>query len=145
MSMTATGGPWSSRPWAGSSAASRRRLASIKPTDEAARRRFFERFATSRKTRIGHEIFVGIEGFLSLRGFYAIRGAVGQKFPALLVVLEIRHHDLLEHLLVHGGIEDRTEHLDPAIKGARHQVGGRDVDRGLGRGQAVAPSEAVGA
>src|SRR5947209_12118884 len=102
ISMTAIGGPWSSRPCAGSSSASRCRLASIKPTDEAARRRFFERFATSRQARIGHEIFVSIEGFLSLRGFYAIRGAVGQEFPALLVVLEVGHHDLLEHLLVHG-------------------------------------------
>src|SRR5882672_4027981 len=131
MSMTAIGGPWSSRPWAGSSTATRRRLASIKPTDEAARRRFFERFATSRKTRIGHEIFVGIERFLSLRGFYAIRGAVGQKFPALLVILEIRHHDLLEHLLVHGRIENRAQHLHPAVEIARHHVGGGDVERRL--------------
>src|SRR5260221_7748186 len=145
MSMTATGGPWSSRPWAGSSAASRRRLASIKPTDEAARRRIFERFATTRKARIGHEIFVGIEGLLPFRGFYAIRGAVGQEFPALLIILEIGHHNLLEHLLVHGRVEDRAKHLDPAVEIARHHVGGGDVDRGLGVREAVAGAEAVDA
>src|SRR5258708_3202968 len=145
MSMTATGGPWSSRPWAGSSAASRRRLASIKPTDEAARRRIFERFATTRKARIGHEIFVGIEGLLPLRAFYAIRGAVGQEFPALLVILEIGHHDLLEHLLVHGRIENRAKHLHAAVEIARHHVGAGDVDRGLGVRQAMAGAEAVDA
>src|SRR5712672_1408007 len=142
MSMTATGGPWSSRPWAGSSAASRRRLASLKPTDEAARRRIFERFATTRKTRIGHKIFVGIEGLLPLRGFYAIRGAIGQKFPALFIVLEMRHHDLLKHLLVHGRIENRAKYLHAAVEIARHHVGGRYVDRGLGVRQAVAGAEA---
>ena len=33
-------------------------------------------------------------------------GAVGQKLPALLIVLEIGHHDLVEHLGVNRGGED---------------------------------------
>ena len=109
------------------------------PAGKARRRGFFERFATARQARIGHEIFVGVERLFARRGLDAHRGAVRQEVPALLVVLEIRHHDLVEHLLVHGGIEDRTEHLDAAVEIARHHVGGGDVDRGLadaaGRGR----------
>ena len=82
--------------------AGRRRLRAVETAYKATRRRFFERFATTRQTRIGHEVLVGVEGFLALGRFYAIRRAVGQEFPALLVVLEVRHHDLFEHLLVHG-------------------------------------------
>src|SRR3954467_12574042 len=121
--MTAIGGPWSRRPCA-SFTAGRRRLRPVETAYEAARRRVIERFAPTRQARIGHEIFVGVERLLALGCFYAIRGAVGQKFPALLIVLEVRHHDLIEHLLVHGRIEDRTQYLYPSIQIARHHVGG---------------------
>src|SRR3954452_17577168 len=107
--MTATEGPASSRPFGCSGFA--RDL-----PDEAARRGVFERFATARQTRIGHEIFVDVERFFARRGLYARRTAVRQDLPALLVVLEIRQHDLPEHLLVHGRIEDRAQSLDPAVE-----------------------------
>src|SRR5947209_15618493 len=106
MSMTATGGPWSRRPWA-AAAAGLRRLSAVEAAYKATRRGLFERFATTRQARICHEIFVGVERFLALGRFYAIRGPVGQKFPALFIILEVGHHDLVEHLLVHGRVEDR--------------------------------------
>ncbi len=57
---------------------------------ETAGRRFFERFATARQTRIGHEVLMGVERLLARFGrLYARRSAVGQDLPALLVVLEI--------------------------------------------------------
>src|SRR5947209_16193702 len=112
MSMTATGGPWSRRPWA-AAAAGLRRLSAVEAAYKAARRGLFERFATTRQARIGHEILVGVEGFLARCGCYAMPGTVRQELPALLVVLEIGHHDLVEHLLVHGRVEDRAQDLDP--------------------------------
>src|SRR5262245_30900373 len=119
MSMTATGGPESRRPWAvfmGERRVDEPRLRPVEAAYKATRGGFFERFATTRQARIGHEVLMGVEGFLSLRGFYAIRGAIGQQFPALLIVLEVRDHDLVEHLLVHGRVEDRAQDLDTAIK-----------------------------
>jgi hypothetical protein len=80
-----------------------------------------------------HEILVGVERFLALRRDNALRPAVRQKTPALLVVLEVGHHELVDNLLVHGRIGDRNEHLDPAVEIARHPVGRRDVDLGRGR------------
>src|SRR4051794_8336622 len=111
MSMTPTGGPWSRRPCA-VRGPGLRRLSAIDAAYKAARRGVFERFATAGQARVCHEILVGVEGFLALARFYAIRGPVGQQFPALFIVLEIRDQDLIEHLLVHGRIEDRTQHLD---------------------------------
>src|SRR5689334_19957582 len=105
MSITATAGPVSRRPCAGFSGT----LLRLRLVDKAAReagRRFFERLATAGETRIGHEIFMRIEGFLTRRGLYARRTAVRQEPPALLVVLEIGDHDLVEHLLVHRRIQD---------------------------------------
>src|SRR6187200_725470 len=61
---------------------------------KAAGRRLFERFATARQTRICHEIFMGVERLFARRGLDTHRGAIGQEVPALLVVLEIRQHDL---------------------------------------------------
>src|SRR4030095_9766429 len=103
--------------------ATRRRLTALGAAYKAARRRFLERLATSRQARVGHEILMGVEGFLARGRFYAIRSAVGQKIPALFVILEISHHDLIEHLLVHGRIEDRAQDLDPAVKISGHNDG----------------------
>src|SRR6185312_2696083 len=144
MSMTATAGPWSSRPLA--EARMRDDLPAFdQAAEEAARRGFFERLATARQARIGHEIFVGVEGFLARRRLYARGGAVRQERPALLAVLEIRHHDLPEHLFVHGGIEDRAQHFDAAVEIARHHVGRRNINRRLGMRQRVAVAEAIDA
>src|SRR5436853_1407966 len=119
MSMTAIGGPWSRRPWA----AERKRLGALAAAREAAGRRLLERLATARKARIGHEVFVGVERLFARRRLDTHRGAVGQEVPALLVVLEIRHHDLVEHLLVYRGVEDRAQHFDAPVEIARHHVG----------------------
>src|SRR5882762_7747032 len=101
--MTATGGPWSSRPFADCDLAERgtgRELlrAFDLAADETARRRFLERLTTARQTRIGHEILMGVERFLARRGLYARRTAIGQERPALLIILEIRGHNLAENL-----------------------------------------------
>src|ERR1700736_3969157 len=141
MSMTAIGGPWSRRPCASGSGGADR-LSAVTLADEAARRRFLEGFATAGQARIGHEILVGIERLLAGGGLYAHRGAVRQELPALLVVLEVGDHDLTEHLLVHRRIEDRAQHLDPAVEVARHQIGGRDIDRRARMRQDVAGAEA---
>src|SRR4051812_25717693 len=142
ISMTAIGLPWSSRPCAAFCAALGRALTLAR---ETAGRRFFERFATARETRIGHEVFVGVEWLFARRGLDTHRGAVRQELPALLVVLEICRHDLVDHLLVHGRIENRAQHFDAAVEVARHHVRGRDVERGLAVRQAIAGAETVDA
>src|SRR6266478_4138389 len=146
MSMTAIGGPFASRPWAGTAQPARAdRLRAAALTNEAAGRGIFERFATARQARIGHEVLVGVERFLARGRLYAHRGAIGQELPALLVVVEVRHHDLVEHLLVDRRIENRAQRLDPSVEVARHHVGRGDVDRGLRVRQAMAAAEAIDA
>src|SRR4051794_30579293 len=140
ISMTAIEWPTSSRPWAGTIA--RARLTPFAAARKAAGRGVLERFATARQARIGHEVFMGVERLFARRGLDTHRGAVGQEVPALCIVLEIRHHDLVEHLLVHRRIENRTENLNPAIEITRHHVGRRDVERRLAVRQAVARAEA---
>src|SRR5476649_2558102 len=112
MSMTAIGGPWSSLPFADGSTPCADLRAFDEAAEETARRRFLERFTTARQTRIGHEILMGVEGFLARRGLYARGTAIRQDLPALLIILEIRGHNLAENLLVHGGVENRRQHLD---------------------------------
>src|SRR5476649_1304322 len=131
MSMTAIGGPSSSRPLAEGSWLRVRLRAFDVAADETARRRFLERFTTARQTRIGHEILMGVEGFLARRGLYARGTAIRQELPALLVILEIRGHNLAENLLMHGSVENRAQHLDPAVEIARHHVGGGNIERRL--------------
>src|SRR5882724_10542071 len=131
ISMTAMGRPTSSRPCAATGARARLTLRALAAAREAAGRRLLERFATARETRICHEVFMGVERFLARRGLDTHRGAVGQEVPALLVVLEIRHHDLVEHLLVYRRVENRAQYLDAAVEIARHHVGGRNIERGL--------------
>ena len=99
----------------------------LRPFDEAAykaaRRRLFERFPTARKARICHKIFVGVEELFARGRLYARGTAVGQELPALLIVLKVRHHDLAQDLLVHGGIKDRAQHLNAPVEIARHHIG----------------------
>src|SRR5262249_38170488 len=142
--MTAIGGPWARRPCASGSGGADR-LSAVTLAAEAARRRFLEGFVTAGQARHRHEIVVGIERALGGGGVYALRGAVWQELPALLVVLEVGDHDRAEHLLVHGRIEDRAQHLDAAVEVARHQVGGGDVDGSARMRQAVPGAEAENA
>src|ERR1700687_5777159 len=143
ISMTAIGAPCSSRRFADWTIALERLRTFDEAAYKAARRRFLERFPTARQARICHKIFMGVEGFLARCGLYARRAAIRQEFPALLVILEIRDHDLAEHLLVHGRIENWAQHLDPAVEIARHHVGGGNIDRRLGVRQAVARAGAI--
>src|SRR5215831_20870126 len=145
MSMTAIGGPWSSRPLADGTMAAERLRAFDEAAYKAARRRFLERFSTARQARICHEILVGVEGFLARRGLYARGTAVGQELPALLVVLEIGHHNLAENLFMHGRIENRTQDLDSPVQIARHHVCGGNINRGLRMRQRVTCPEAIDA
>ena len=46
--------------------------------------------------------------FIGLPEDYAIGGTIRQDAPALLVIDKIRNHDLIQHLLMHGGVEDRA-------------------------------------
>src|SRR5262245_26128729 len=89
---------------------------------EAAREAVLERLPAARKARIGHEVLVRIERLLALRRANALGGTVAEDAPALLVVLEVRHHDLIQDLLVHRGIRDRHHHLDAAVEIAGHHV-----------------------
>src|ERR1700760_2183486 len=125
MSMTATAGPLSMRPCA--NAPARRGISfKVAPPREAARRGFLERFSASRQAWIGHEIFVRVEGLFARRDLDTDRRAVRQEGPALLVVLEVGDHDLIEHLLVDSIVEDRAQRLDASLEIARHHVGGGD-------------------
>src|SRR3974390_2624641 len=139
---TAIGGPWASRPCAALVARARLRVLD-EAADEAPRRGFFERFATTRQARVGHEIIVGIERLFAQPGLYARRTAIRQEIPALLVVLEIGNHDLPEHLLVHGGVENGAQHLYPAVEIARHHVGRGNINRCLRVRQRTAVAETI--
>src|SRR6478672_5875807 len=145
MSITAIGGPCSSRPFADAVILGDR----LRPFDEAAykaaRRRFLERFSTSGQARIRHEILMGVEEFLARGGLYARRTAIRQELPALFVILEIGNHDLAKDLLVHRGIEHRTQDLDPAIEIARHHIGRGNINGGSGMRQRMAGTETVDA
>src|SRR3954452_12958428 len=144
MSITATGGPWSRRPLTGAcmTRPGGDLRCAFKPAKEAARRGVLERFATARQARIGHEVFVGVERFLARCGLYARGTAVRQETPALLIVHEIRHHDLPQNLFVHGGVENGAKYLNPAVKITRHHVGRGNVNRGLGVRQKMAGAKA---
>src|SRR5450432_158553 len=141
--MTATGGPWSSRPLADMLPAGERLRAFDEAADETARRRFLERFTTARQTRICHEILVGVEGFLARRGLYARGTAIRQELPALLIILEIRGHNLAENLLMHRSVENRRQHLDPAVEIARHHIGGGNIHRRFWMRQHMPGAEAI--
>src|SRR5262245_9151152 len=121
----------------------------LRPFDEAAykaaRRRFLERFPTSRQARIGHEIVVGVEGYFARARRYPGGTAVRPEPPALFVVLEIGRHNLAENLFVHSRIENRTKDLDPAVQIARHHVGRGNIYRRFLVRQRVARAEAVDA
>src|ERR1700728_2823931 len=153
MSMTAIGGPWSRRPWVSVFAvmwgnqrqaagkAFRRRSHPLRTMAQSGNGVLW-RFASSRQARIGHEVSLGVELLLAGGGLDARRRAVGEKLAALLVVLEVRYHDLIEDLFAPRGIDDRAEHLDPAVEIARHDVGRGNIEGGLRMRHAVTRAEA---
>src|SRR5436190_14058446 len=99
MSITAMGGPWSSRPCADLELCRFRfRSATVHPASQAARLRLFERFSAARQARIGHKILMCIKRLFAGSDLDASRRPVRQEFPTLFIVLEIRGHDLVENL-----------------------------------------------
>src|SRR5829696_6859562 len=147
MSMIANGRPTCSRPGARPSSAPERRgrsgaLASL---GERARARILERLSTSGQARIGHEVLVCVEWLLVPAGPDPLARTGGLYRPALLVVEEVRQHDLVEDLLMHGRVDDRQQGLDAPVEVAGHQVRRGDVDVRLRVRQAVAVAEAVDA
>src|SRR5581483_8355483 len=96
ISITAIEWPTSRRPCAGITA--RARLVPFAAARKAAGRGVLERFATSRQARICHKVFMGVERLFARRGLDTHRGAVRQEVPALRIILEVRHHDLVHDL-----------------------------------------------
>src|SRR6185312_860431 len=100
-----------------------------------------QRGATARQTGVGHEIMMRAEWWV-LAWFDTMIRARGVRDPALHIVLEVRDHNLIEDLLMHGRVLDRQQGLETPIHVARHPVGRRDEDLRLARGQRLAGTEA---
>ena len=88
---------------------------------------------------------MGVEKLLARRGGYARARSVGQDRITLLVVDQIGEHDLVQHLFVHGRVEDRQHRLDAAVEIALHEVGGSDIDMRLAMRQRLAAAKHVNA
>src|SRR5215213_8913271 len=104
MSMIATGRPTARRP-----CASRVIGLTLSTFRESPGAGAFDGFSTAGETGVGHEILVGVERFLPRAGNDAPARAVRKDRPALLVVEQIGEHDLVEHLLMNRGVEDREQ------------------------------------
>ena len=86
--------------------------------------------AAARETRIDHEVHMGILRLCPRTE--TLPRAVGAQNPALSIVVQVCLHDLVEDLLVHGGVFDRNQCFHPAVEVAR-PIGRRDEHRGLRR------------
>src|SRR5262245_58158033 len=122
MSITAIGGPWSSRPFADAMILGERLRAFDEAAYKAARWRFLERFSTAGQARIRHSILVGVEWRFARGGLYARGTAIRHELPALFIVLEICHRNLTANLFMTGRIETRTQNLDSPVEISRHHV-----------------------
>src|SRR5918994_6963110 len=116
MSMMASGRPTSSRPGARSSPVPGEPSGARSSLGEGARARSLERLATSGQARVGHEVLVRVERLLVPAGPDPLARAGGLYRPALLVVEEVREHDLIEDLLMHGRVDDRQQGLDAPVE-----------------------------
>src|SRR6476661_3760317 len=103
----------------------------------------FERGATPREARIGHEIILCAERLLTLTYPDSLRASIRSDAPALHIILEVRDHDLVEDLLVHRRVLDRHHGLHAPVEIARHHVGRADIDRSVAARQAVTGAEAI--
>src|SRR3954452_5440920 len=112
MSMIAIGSPTFSRPGASLALSS-----GTLSTFQGSGARRLQRLSAPGQARSGHKILFGVERVVGGAGLDPLARARAQSPPALLVVEEIRHHDLIEHLLVHGGVEDREERLEAGGEG----------------------------
>ena len=67
------------------------------------------------------------------------------KLPALQRVLQIDHHDLIQHLRMHGGVFYRHHGFHAPIHIPRHPIGGGDINLGAARWQPMPIAEYVNA
>src|SRR3954447_21875231 len=88
---------------------------------------------------------MSVEGFLAFGGMDAPARTVRQDIPALLVILQVGDHDLIQHLLMHGWIEDRTKRFDPPLEVTLHEIGGGDVEVGIRVREAFSIAERINA
>src|SRR5258706_8316267 len=93
------------------------------------------------KRGVGHEIVMGRESALAVPAGAAPVCAFRVEKPTLGLVVEVGDHDLLQHLLVDGGVFHRNHDLYAAIEVARHPVGRGDEHPRLGRGDGPAVGE----
>src|SRR5262249_45361230 len=89
---------------------------------------------------IRHEVGVRAEGFRP--GTQTGIASIGFECPALHVVLQVRDHDLVEDLLMHGRVLDRYQAFDAVVAVALHPVRRGDEHLGAARGQPRAGAEA---
>src|SRR5262249_5551957 len=104
-----------------------------------------KRGAAAGQAWIGHEIVLSAERLLVLAGMEAFRASIGPHPAALQIVLEVRHHDLVENLLVHRWVENWHHGLDATVEVARHHVCRADIDDSLSIRKAVPSAEAINA
>ena len=95
----------------------------------------------ARKARIGHEILVGGKGALGRPALGALVLPSAVQVPALGHVIDVGHHDLGQHLLMHGRVFDGHQRFDTPVEIARHPVGRRDEHPRLGAGHVMAVGE----
>ncbi len=89
--------------------------------------------SAARQRRIGHEVLVSRERALAVPAGRPVVGALGVQQPTLRLVIQVGHHDLLEHLLVHRRILDGCHDLDPPVEISGHPVRRTDEHARLGR------------
>ena len=66
---------------------------------------------------------MGGEGAFRIGGGNARIAPFGVQDPALRIILQIGDHDLIQHLIMDGGVEDGGHHFDPPIQVPGHPVG----------------------
>ena len=91
------------------------------------------------------EILMRVERLFPFRGSDSLARPVRQDPKALLVVHQVGFHDLIEHVLMNGGIEQRNERLDAPIKIALHEIGGRNENARFRMRQPMAGAERIDA
>ena len=81
----------------------------------------------------------------ALTGGHAGEAAVGIEEPALLVVFQVGDHDLVDDLVVNGGVFHGDHDLDAVVEIARHPVRRTDKNFRFVGGQFKAVAEAINA
>ena len=96
-----------------------------------------------RQARIRHEILLSTERFLSGSRHGHLGGSVVLDEPALLIILQIGDHDLIEDLGANSEIQNWSQDFDLAVEAVRYQVSRTDVNGRIWGGQSVSLGETV--